>query len=125
MSGEKNFKKRYMDRRGAVGQRSRQIVDSLVQDLGGEASISTAQRIILADLPRKLGVLAAIGEFIEKQTDLISANGDPLPPIRRSYLAFTNSIRHDLALLSGLKDGKKKPARSALADYLKSRETQP
>ena len=121
MSGEKNFKKRYLDCRGAVGQRSRKAVADLTAELGGEASISTAQRIILADLPRKLGILAAIGEFIEKQVDLVTENGDPLPPIRRSYLAFANSIRHDLALLHGLRDTRKKKTPS-LADYLKERE---
>jgi hypothetical protein len=124
MSGEKNFKKRYLDCRGAVGQRSRKTVVDLTRELGGEASLTVAQRIILADLPRKFGVLAAIGEFIEKQTDLISANGDPLPPIRRSYLAFTNSIRHDLALLHGLQD--RKPRKTTnLANYLRSKEAQP
>ena len=124
MSGERNFKRRYMDRRGAVGQRSRKIVAELTEELGGAAAISTAQRIILADLPRKLGVLAAIGEWIEGQTELVAANGDPLPPIRRSYLAFANSVRDDLSLLHSFQDGKKK-AGPTLQEYLASRKAKP
>lgn len=72
----------------------------LIDDLGGDQSLSTAQLILIDRIIGKLGCIRCLEEHTREGSVMV---GDSLAPaLKSSYLAFSNSIRLDLMAL-GLK----------------------
>ena len=109
---------RYLDGRGKVSRRLRAVISSLTAELGGEEALNAGQRLLLGQLREKIAAVYAITTHIDRQASLLGEDGELIPALRRSHLAYSNSIRRDVEVLFGLKDlgpGKKTPD---LAAYL-------
>ncbi len=71
--------------------------EGLVRDFGGEENLSTAQLILIDRITSKLGILRCIEEHV-KEGPVI--RGQTLAPaLKKSYLAYSNSLRLDLQAL--------------------------
>lgn len=69
----------------------------LIDDLGGEESLSTAQIILIDRITSKLGCVRCIEEHIRENGVFL---GQELSPVlKASYLAYSNSLRLDLLAL--------------------------
>jgi hypothetical protein len=110
-------RKRLLDGRSAEARRRKAVLEALVLELGGEEALAPGQRIVLGQLDMKLAAIDALRAHIEKQASLVGEDGDLLPSLRRAFLGYSNSVARDVALLHGLRDGRKKKA-PTLADYL-------
>jgi DNA-binding transcriptional ArsR family regulator len=117
-------RRRLLDGRSAEARRLKAVMSALVQELGGSAALTAAQQLIIGQLREKLVALSAISQHLDRQAALIGEDGLLVPALRRSHLAYSNSIRRDLEALHGLRDGKKR-APASLADYLKQRGAKP
>lgn len=72
--------------------------ENLIKDLGPTEEDLTAAQIILIDrIVTKLGVTRCIEEYIRQNT--VMEGKDLAPSLRKSYLAYNNSIRLDLQAL--------------------------
>jgi len=72
----------------------------LLDDLGGEDNLSTAQVVLIDRVISKLGCIRCVEEHIRENSVMV---GEVLAPsLQASYLAFNNSLRLDLLAL-GLK----------------------
>ena len=72
--------------------------ESLIRDLGPTEEDLTAAQIILIDrVVTKLGVVRCIEEHIRENS--VMKGHDVAPSLQKSYLAYNNSIRLDLAAL--------------------------
>ena len=72
--------------------------ENLIKDLGPEEENLTAAQIILIDrIVTKLGVTRCIEEYIRQNT--VMEGKDLAPSLKKSYLAYNNSIRLDLQAL--------------------------
>ena len=69
----------------------------LINDLGGEANLSTAQAILIDRIISKLGCIRCIEEHTREGSVMVGQ--ELAPALQRSYLAFSNSIRLDLQAL--------------------------
>lgn len=114
-------RQRLFDGRSAEARRLKAVLSSLVEELGGDAGLTAAQRLILDQLREKISALQAITQHLDKQAALIGEDGELVPALRRSHLAYSNSIRRDMEVLFGLREKPLKKAPS-LKDFLASRE---
>jgi len=87
----------------------------LLDDLGGEDNLSTAQVVLINLVINKLGCLRCIEEHIRETAVMV---GDMIAPsLRTSYLAFNNSLRLDLQALGIRKKvGKRIPTIEQIID---------
>ena len=69
----------------------------LINDLGGEENLSTAQAILIDRIISKLGCVRCIEEHTREGSVMV--NQELAPALKSSYLAFSNSIRLDLQAL--------------------------
>ena len=69
----------------------------LIDDLGGEPNLSTAQLILIDRIISKLGCIRCIEEHTREGSVMVGQ--ELAPALKRSYLAFSNSIRLDLQAL--------------------------
>ena len=69
----------------------------LINDLGGEENLSTAQAILIDRIISKLGCIRCIEEHTREGSVMVGQ--ELAPALKRSYLAFSNSIRLDLQAL--------------------------
>jgi hypothetical protein len=114
-----HFRQHYFDGRTSEGRRLRAVMKGITTELGGEAALTAAQRLILDQLREKIASVHALSAHIGKQAALIGEDGELIPALRRSYLAYSNSVRRDVEVLFQLREkptkGKKVPD---LASYL-------
>jgi hypothetical protein len=108
-------RRRSLDGRSAEARRRKLVLCDLARELGGE--LTAGQRIVLLQLDVKLAALDTLRSHIEKQASLIGEDGDLLPSLRRAFLGYSNSVARDVALLHGLRDGRKKKIPD-LASYM-------
>lgn len=76
------------------------VREGLIEDLGGskgEDGLSTAKLVIVDRVISKLGVVRCIEEYHKRRPVIVK--GELTPSLGKHYLAYTNSIRLDLALL--------------------------
>jgi len=99
----KTIRKRYSDRRTREGRALAEILDGLVDDLGGPAALSTGHQVILSSIKSKLIIVMQIGKYTDKAESIIDSEGNLLPALRNSYLGYTESLRRDLEALFGIK----------------------
>ena len=103
---------RYSDLRTKEGRTLKAILGHIVSDLGGEGSLNGKQRLLLDTLRAKLIVILQISDYADLQFDgpgIITKDGDLIPCLGKSYLAYTNSIRLTLRELYEGWDGGKPP----------------
>ncbi|MHB1011952.1 MAG: hypothetical protein ACYC37_03485 [Desulfobacteria bacterium] len=114
-------RQRLFDGRSAEARHLKAVLSSLVEELGGDARLTAAQHLILDQLREKISALQAITRHLDKQAALIGEDGELVPALRRSHLAYSNSIRRDIEVLFGLRE---KPMKKApdLASYLNGKE---
>lgn len=115
-----HHRRRSLDGRSAEARRTKTILKKLVEDLGGEAVLSGAQRLVLTQLSEKIATVHVLASHIRKQAVLIGEDGQLIPALRRSYLAYSNSVRRDVEILFGLRETHSKKAPN-LKDYLKQK----
>lgn len=96
------IRKRYSDLRTTEGRKLRSVIDSLVDDLGGPQNINAAQQVILAGLRAKFIVIFQIGDYLDRQLNVIFGTGELLPCLGKNFLSYTDSIRRDLECLYGM-----------------------
>lgn len=113
----RHYRQRFLDGRSSEARRLKRVIDGLVSDLGGKENLTGAQRLILEGLREKIATVQAIGAHIDRQTALIGQDGELIPSLRRSYIAYSNSVSRDVALLHGLRGVRKKKGPD-LAAYL-------
>jgi hypothetical protein len=117
------IRQKYSDRRTAQGKRLKAVEDDLVEDLGGPLEINAAQSVILGGLRSKFIVIFQIGDFLDRQTSIISKDGELMPCLGRNFLSYTDSIRRDLETLYGMAKTKIKRQVPKLEDLIsKSKE---
>lgn len=69
----------------------------LIDDLGGDQSLSTAQAILIDRIISKLGVIRCLEEHSRETSVMVGQ--ELAPALKSSYLAYSNSIRLDLLAL--------------------------
>ena len=69
----------------------------LIDDLGGDRNLFTAQAILIDRIISKLGCVRCIEEHTREGSVMVGQ--ELAPALKRSYLAFSNSIRLDLQAL--------------------------
>jgi hypothetical protein len=79
-------------------------MDALIDDLGGQDSLTAGQRLLLDTIQSKLIVVLQIGKYVDEQPELIK-DGQLIPVLGKNYLAYLNSLR--LALDQLYKDDHK------------------
>ena len=94
---------RYTDNRFKEAKQLKTITQDLIQDLGGEANVSAAQRLLLENVRSKLIVLLQIGAYIGQQESIIDAEGNLLPCLAHGYTTYAESLRRDLEALFAVK----------------------
>jgi len=99
----RHFRQRYQDARTREGKQLRAIIRGLVEDLGGEASLSNAQRLILDGIKSKLIVIIQIAKYVDKQPSIINSQGELLPCLGKNYTTYAESLRRDLEVLFSVK----------------------
>ena len=93
-----HFAKRYSDARTREGKQLKDIMDSLVEDLGGHENLNAGQRLLLDTVQSKLIVILQVGKYVDQQPNIIK-DGELLPVLGKSYLAYLNALRLSLAEL--------------------------
>jgi hypothetical protein len=109
-----------LDGRSAEARRTKTVLKKMVEDLGGEAGLSGAQRLVLTQLSEKIATVHVLATHIRAQAVLIGEDGELIPALRRSYLAYSNSVRRDVEVLFQLRERPSKKAPN-LAAFLKQR----
>jgi len=75
-----------------------EVREGLIEDIGPrERDLTTAQRVLIDRIISKLGVVRCIEEHIRENT--VMTGHELAPSLRKSYLAYNNSIRLDLQAL--------------------------
>jgi hypothetical protein len=101
----KQIRNKYFDGRTKEGKLFHTVRQNMIDDLGGEASLSQKQWILLDRIMEKLIFLHRVGEWSLEQKCIVDAKGELLPCLGKSYIAFNNALRLDLQALYG--DGDK------------------
>ncbi|UCG11521.1 MAG: hypothetical protein JSU72_13395 [Deltaproteobacteria bacterium] len=104
----KQIRNKYFDGRTKEGKLFHAIRRNMIGDLGGEASLSQKQWILLDRVLEKLIFLHRVGEWSLEQDCIVDAKGELLPCLGKSYIAFNNALRLDLQALYGDSDNAKK-----------------
>ncbi len=90
-----HFRKRYTDARTREGKQLKAAMDALVDDLGGQTNLNAGQRLLLDTIQNKLIVILQIGKYVDQQAEIIK-DGQLIPVLGASYLAYLNSLRLSL-----------------------------
>jgi hypothetical protein len=99
-----HIRRRYSDKRYREGKQLQIVMDALIDDLGGQDSLTACQRLLLDTIQSKLIVVLQIGKYVDEQPELIK-DGQLIPVLGKNYLAYLNSLR--LALDQLYKDDHK------------------
>jgi hypothetical protein len=112
-------RRRFSDLRTQEGQWLKTVTTQLVDDLGGAENLNAAEQIILSTVETKLITIHLIGEYIDKQMEVVdSETKELLPVLQRSFLSYSESVRRDLEYLYSNKFGKKSQKVPTIADLI-------
>ena len=103
-----------------IGRMVDNIMNEMVNDLGGEDGVTASQRIIISTIRQNLVFIMLVNEWITKQPSLINERGEMLGPLNGFYLTCQNAVTRNCQML-GLK--RVKPVLS-MEGYLKSKATE-
>lgn len=92
------------------------ILKGLVDDLGGNDMVSSAQRLILDNIRAKIIVILQISKFVDRQSSIINEAGELLPCLGRNYTGYSEALRRDLECLMAMAN--RKPSRLPTIDDL-------
>lgn len=109
--------RRYRDKRYGDARELARIMDQLVDDLGGQESLTTAQHILLGLVRSKLTVLMQLSKYLDSQASIIDQSGKPLECLSGLHIQYSKALRQDLETLCGLDRRKAKPGGS-LASWI-------
>jgi len=73
------------------------VREGLIEDQGGEANLSTARKVLIDRVIGKIGIVRLIEEHAREEG--VFQDGKLADVLGANYLAYTNSIRHDLTAL--------------------------
>jgi len=86
------------ENRKYIRQYLTEVREGLIEDIGPrEIDLTTAQKVLIDRIVSKLGIVRCIEEHIRENT--VMRGHDLAPSLRKSYLAYNNSIRLDLQAL--------------------------
>lgn len=107
----KQTRRRYSDKRTREGKQLSAIMDGIIQDLGGQDSLTASQRLILSGISSKLILLNQISAYCDKQRSLLDQDGQVLACLKQTFLTYWDSLRRDLEALFGFDRRKQKVSR--------------
>jgi len=76
-----------------------EIRAGLIEDVGGTASVTTGQLLLIDRIIFKLGFLRLVEVWVTERGTPFSAEGQGFEPVVETYLSYANSLRNDLSLL--------------------------
>jgi hypothetical protein len=82
-------------------------MQGLINDLGGQTELTSAQLLLLDNIRSKLIVLFQISKYVDLQPSIIDSAGRLLPCLGRGYTTYAEALRRDLEALFAIR---KKPA---------------
>jgi len=86
------------ENRKYIRQYLTEIREGLIEDIGPrERDLTTAQKVLIDRIVSKLGIVRCIEEHIRENA--VMTGHELAPSLRKSYLAYNNSIRLDLQAL--------------------------
>ena len=100
------IRQRYSDKRTTEGKQLYAVVSAVTDDLGGPASLNAGQQVLIASLRGKLIVLFQISDYLDRQANIFDKEGNVLPCLRQTYLAYSESVRRTLEALYGLSNSR-------------------
>ena len=97
-------RRRYDDLRTTQGQALHNVMQNLIDDLGGAASLTAPMGIMLNSAIRpKLITLMCINDYLNKQQgDIINEAGELIACLGQNYISWSNALRRDLEVLVDL-----------------------
>ena len=98
-----HVRKRYSDKRTKEGRQLSTIMDTLVNDLGGNSDITSAQRLLLDSIRSKIMVILQISKFVDRHESIIDSEGTLLPCLGKNFITYSESLRRDLEALFSVK----------------------
>jgi hypothetical protein len=113
----KHIRKRYSDKRTREGKQLANVMQGLVDDLGGSAELTSAQLLLIDNIRSKLIVLFQISKYVDEQECIINEKGELLPCLGKNYITFTEALRRALEALFTIR---KKPAIQSYEKTLKA-----
>lgn len=92
---------RFDDMRCTQGKALHNIMTALINDMGGESSLTAPMRILIdSNVRPKLITILLINDHINKlQGDILKEDGSLIGCLGTNYLAFSNGLRRDLEVL--------------------------
>jgi len=100
----------------------REVREGLIQDLGGQNSVTTGQLLLVDRVLFKLGFLRLVEIWLAERGTPFATDGQRLEPVIETYLSYANSLRNDLNLL-GI-ERKEIPETIDLKSYLAEKYSQ-
>lgn len=99
----RHVRQRYNDKRTTEGRNLASVMRGRIEDLGGQANLTSAQRLLLDNIRSKLIVVLQISKYVDQHTSIINSKGELLPCLGRNYTVYTESLRRDLEALFSIK----------------------
>ena len=99
----KNIRARYGDGRTSEAKRLNTVMQSLVDDLGGQGNVSAPQTLLLNNVRSKLIVLFQISQYVDTQESIINKGGELISCLGRNYTTYSESLRRDLEAIYSIK----------------------
>ena len=96
------IRQRYSDLRTTEGQKLKSVIDSIIADIGGTASLNAFQNVIIGGLRGKFIVIFQISDYLDRQSSIIDSEGNVLACLRQTYLTYMESANRDLERLYGI-----------------------
>jgi hypothetical protein len=100
------IRQRYSDKRTTEGKQLHAVISAITVDLGGPVSLNAGQQVLIASLRGKLIVLFQISDYLDRQDNIFDSEGNVLPCLRQTYLAYSEAVRRTLEALYGLSNTK-------------------
>lgn len=117
------IRKRYGDLRTREGRALQAVLDAVVEDLGGQDTLTGSQRVVLDSIRTKLIVIFQVARYVEGQPSLVDDTGELLPVLGKNYITYTESLRRDLQTLHDLA-GKRPKQAPDLEAYLATKKAE-
>ena len=110
----------WLDSLGSLEVAVRAWQEDLVNDLGGEDSVSTQQRVVIDTASKTMVLLASVDDYLLRNS-FIDRRRKSLRPIVQQRMQMADSLNRAMNLLGLQKREKSIPS---LQEYLQSRPTE-
>jgi hypothetical protein len=95
-------RQRFDDLRTAHGQQLAAAMKSLVDHFGAENITAPMQIMLDANIRPKIITMVLISEWVNRQMELVSPEGELPNVLAKNYIAFSNALRRDLESLAAM-----------------------